>query len=48
VRVAAKSKPGLEAFRQRAEATMEAFNRGDFEAAWASLPDDFEFHSIPQ
>jgi hypothetical protein len=35
------------AFRRRAERTLEAFNRGDYEAAWGELPEDFEFHSVP-
>jgi ketosteroid isomerase-like protein len=35
------------AFRRRAEHVLEAFNRGDFEAAWGGLPEDFEFHSVP-
>ncbi len=37
---------GLAAFKSRAEQVIEAFNRGDDEAAWGWLPEDFEFHPI--
>lgn len=48
MRVAAEREQGLAAFRWRAEAVMEAFNRGDMDAAWGHLPEDFEFHGIPE
>jgi len=45
--MAAQREDGLTAFRRRAAHVLEAFNRGDFEAAWGWLPEDFEFHPIP-
>mgnify|MGYP001220041652 CR=1 FL=1 len=43
----AQREDGLSAFRRRAEQVLDAFNCGDFEAAWGWLPGDFEFHPIP-